>query len=141
MKPRARWIVAALFAAAIFAASSSQRPAPSLAAIPGLDKLLHFAAFFLFAASMHWALRGSGVPPLRSALLAAAAASLYGASDEIHQAFVPGRSATWADWAADSLGGAALAAALFVRGRLRGCCGGRGIRGRTAIPRDAPKGP
>jgi VanZ family protein len=29
---------------------------------------------------------------------------LYGASDEIHQSFVPGRYASWGDWIADTLG-------------------------------------
>ena len=138
MRRRARWALVAIFAAAIFAASSLPRGAPSLAAIPGLDKILHFAAYFLFAASIHWALRGSGASAVRAALLAVAAASLYGASDEIHQAFVPGRNAAWADWVADSLGGAALGAALLLRRRLGGCCGG--VRGRALIPRDSQKG-
>jgi VanZ family protein len=39
-------------------------------------------------------------------------ASLYGASDELHQYFVPGRSAEVADWVADTLG--ALVAVLFA---------------------------
>ncbi len=29
---------------------------------------------------------------------------LYGASDEVHQYFVPGRHASWGDWIADILG-------------------------------------
>ena len=34
-----------------------------------------------------------------------AATLIYGASDEIHQYFVPGRNASWTDWLADTLGG------------------------------------
>jgi VanZ family protein len=32
-------------------------------------------------------------------------ASLYGVTDELHQAFVPFRTATWSDWMADTAGG------------------------------------
>ena len=38
--------------------------------------------------------------------------SLYGASDEWHQYFVPGRSCEFGDWIADTAGGA-LAIALY----------------------------
>jgi VanZ family protein len=47
----------------------------------------------------------------------------YGASDEVHQAFVPGRSADPADWAADALG---VLAGTFAYARLRAW-----LRGRT----------
>jgi VanZ family protein len=39
-------------------------------------------------------------------------ASLYGASDELHQSFIPGRSPEIGDWVADTLG--ALIAVLLV---------------------------
>jgi VanZ family protein len=29
---------------------------------------------------------------------------LYGATDEVHQAFVPFRTSTWSDWLADTAG-------------------------------------
>ncbi len=47
--------------------------------------------------------------------------SAYGASDEIHQFFVPGRSPDWRDWIADSIG-VALGAWIFVKiqGNLSG---------------------
>jgi VanZ family protein len=44
--------------------------------------------------------------------------SLYGASDEWHQSFVPGRMVEVADWLADSIGGvigAVVAARFFNR--------------------------
>ncbi len=59
------------------------------------------------------ALRASGVRTARAALLALALASLYGASDELHQAFVPTRSCDPRDWLADTLG-AGLGALLFA---------------------------
>jgi len=121
VNPWARWAVVALFAAAIFAASSTPRPAPAIARVPGLDKVLHFAVFFLFAASVQSALAGSGLSLVHAAAAAAAAAALYGASDEIHQMYVPGRCASRGDWAADAAGGIALAAAVLFRrsGRYR----------------------
>lgn len=53
--------------------------------------------------------------PLRSALLAVLASTLYGVSDEIHQCFVPGRTSEVKDVLSD-LAGAALAAALVFGG-------------------------
>lgn len=50
------------------------------------------------------------LPPL--VLLAALFASLYGATDELHQAFVDERTADGRDWVADSIGG--LLGALFM---------------------------
>ena len=47
--------------------------------------------------------------------------SVFGASDEWHQSFTPGRSATVADWVADTLG-AGLAAAVYA-----GWAGYRGL--------------
>ncbi len=38
------------------------------------------------------------------AYLAVLLASLYGVSDEVHQAYVPGRSADLFDWVADTVG-------------------------------------
>ena len=43
----------------------------------------------------------------------------YGASDEIHQWFVPGRSAELADWYADSIGAFAGVAASWAWGIIR----------------------
>ena len=45
--------------------------------------------------------------------MAIIAASIYGASDEYHQYFVPGRVCDWVDWVADTLG-ATLAAWLYA---------------------------
>ena len=45
---------------------------------------------------------------------AAMLSALYGASDEIHQGFVPGRTAALSDWLADVVGIAAATAFLMI---------------------------
>ena len=53
--------------------------------------------------------------PLRAFLLA----TLYGATDEFHQLFVPGRTAAFDDLAADALGAAAAAGLLLAWAIIR----------------------
>lgn len=69
--------------------------------------LVEFAILYmLFAAALaSW---GALTPAL--SLAAAAAAALYGITDEIHQYFVPSRSASWIDVLKDAIG---VAAAYF----------------------------
>ena len=52
-------------------------------------------------------------------ILAMVWASLYGASDEFHQSFVPGRHVEIADWLADTLGGGVGAAAVWLKTNCR----------------------
>jgi len=110
------WLLPALgYAALIFYLSSQPSPLPSLTGRVA-DKLLHLVEYAAFAAVASWGL---------SHLMAVAAAgrwaavigSLYGATDEFHQWFVPHRSAEVADWVADTIGAllGALAAWLVLR--------------------------
>jgi len=56
----------------------------------------------------------------RSALVAiVAACSAFGALDEWHQLYIPGRSGSVDDWGADSLGGALGVAAFAAAARRR----------------------
>lgn len=87
----------------IFAFSSM--PSPPMP--PGVsDKLLHAAGYAGLAALSLRATAGGRLGGVagRSAATAWAIATLYGASDEFHQRFVPGRSAEFADLVADGLG-------------------------------------
>ena len=78
----------------------------------------HFCEYVVLGALLFAALRVTR-PEARSAALVAVAialASAYGASDEFHQLFVPGRMCDPADWLTDTLGatlGGLLAAAAF----------------------------
>lgn len=79
------------------------------------DKLYHAVTFGLLAALWLLSMKpGEAGFSRQQALAAAAIASLYGMSDEIHQHFIDGRQADWLDWLADSTG-ALLAALLIAR--------------------------
>jgi VanZ family protein len=116
---RARWIVPVLYAACIFLLSSwSSPPAP-----PGAvsDKAVHACLYAGFALVVVRALAGGtwrGVTAT-AACAAVLIAAAYGASDELHQWFVPGRTADILDWRADVTGAAAAAAAAWIVARLR----------------------
>ena len=83
--------------ALIFASSS--RSSAGAPPIPGIDKLVHFAVYGLLAT-----LVCRIGPGWRAAAFAILVASTYGALDEWHQSFVPGRSSEVMDWVADTSG-------------------------------------
>jgi len=80
-----------------------------------LDKLVHACAFGALAFGLDLALRRNrpGMPIYHRHLLVFGVVSAFGALDEFHQSFVPGRDCNGWDWAADSVG-AALALALVT---------------------------
>jgi len=93
-------VVAAM--AAIFGASAQSSP-PTLPDVS--DKLLHAAAYAAFMLLALRATHGGIRPPRpRPALVALLLSLGYGALDEWHQSFVPGRVPSVADWAADAAG-------------------------------------
>lgn len=119
---------APLIALAIFILSAQSTlpmpPTPFLSP----DKVAHFIAFgtLAFALSLWFPLSRWKERPFQTALLVILLTSLYGASDEFHQYFVPGRDPSVGDWLADTLG--ALGAVLIVlRGTTR--AGKRGVKG------------
>ena len=59
-----------------------------------------------------------GAALLGVVVLALTATSLYGASDEWHQAFVPLRNSEIRDWVADTIGGAVGAVLYWVPGSV-----------------------
>jgi VanZ family protein len=94
-------------AALIFAASSRSTVAGPR--ITGLDKVVHFSVYGLLG-TLVCRQTGAG----RGAVVAVLVASAFGASDEWHQSFVPGRTMELADWLADTAG-AALGVAVYRR--------------------------
>lgn len=109
------WGPPVAWAGVIFSLSSQPYAGP-----PSLpDWSTHGAAYALLTLLLGRALAGGLGRRLsaRRALLALALATLYGASDEFHQSFVPGRHADVWDVAKD-LGGALLGTALLASGLL-----------------------
>ncbi|WP_425601740.1 VanZ family protein [Geminisphaera colitermitum] len=102
--PAWQWLyVLLLIATIIWASSHGQVAGPK---ITNFDKLAHFSVFGLMATLV---LRQVGI---RRWWLALLLVSAFGATDEIHQSFTPGRSADIRDWVADTLG-AITAIALY----------------------------
>lgn len=90
--------------------------------LPGLDKLGHASIYALLAASAFFAIAA----PFRATRPAGRVAAavllfclLYGLSDEYHQSFVAGRSASGWDLVADGVG-AAVVAVLWLRRAMPG---------------------
>lgn len=112
------WLPLGLYAAGIFLASSLPKP-PPLPSVAGADKGLHFAAYAGLAilCTRAFRRRWPGLSPWGLGNLSLLSVALYGLFDELHQAFVPGRTADPWDWLADTLGAAVgtLAYLLAVR--------------------------
>ncbi|HEY0152734.1 MAG TPA: VanZ family protein [Longimicrobium sp.] len=116
MKPWLRWAPALLCMAAIFVASA--RPTIRLPDVDNSDKMLHFAAYAGLGALLAY----GGAASAAGRLPLIAIGTLYGASDEVHQSFVPGRTPDLLDWVADTLGaiaGVLAAHRFFSRRRAR----------------------
>ncbi len=77
--------------------------------VPETDKIVHFLEYAVLGwlcarvTRIQWP-----VQSFRFALIFATFfSSLYGVSDEWHQAYIPGRCSDWRDWLADTGGGSA----------------------------------
>lgn len=93
---------------------SAQEKLPTPDIFTFQDKILHFGAYFIMAVFAWLAFRHWRVSSRWLAWTVVLFCSLYGASDEFHQSFVPGRSPSVLDWLADS-SGAALSSYLLCR--------------------------
>jgi VanZ family protein len=112
----ASWFAVLAWAMTIFILSSMsgqeiQEMAPSF-----WDKGAHFIAFAAGAVALTVALRVSTFWSWRRVVVVAIVAlSAFGAADEYHQRFTPGRTgADVHDWMADTLGAAAGAVATYL---------------------------
>ena len=102
--------------ALIFMISSFELEVPGIRHFPLRDKGIHFLEYAVLgwlcaaASSRTW----PSASAWRTAAFAVFIAALWGLSDEIHQAFVPGRSSEVADVIADLFGSMAGAAASLL---------------------------
>lgn len=88
------------------------------------DKLVHFFIFFIFCLLVYRAFEPRNHIPLFSfkrVFIAFGLITLYGAIDEIHQGFVPGRTFDLRDLCADAAGGIAAGILIyfFYRRKIR----------------------
>ena len=121
------------YAGLIFYLSSLPNPTEELP-IPDIgDKWLHLIEYAGLGALCFRAFRLGAAQALsqRALLLAVIVSSLYGFTDELHQALVPMRESSWLDVIADTIGagmGAVLASRVY-HGSWGHLC---------AVPRDRP---
>jgi VanZ family protein len=136
----ARWAPVVLWAALIFVLSTSWFAGPRTESViapmlawlfPHADaqtiatlhatirKLAHFTEYLILGVLISRALRDGRGWRLEHALMAASLAIVYAVSDEVHQRFVPGRTAAAGDVGIDALGAVVGQIALAVRAKLR----------------------
>jgi VanZ family protein len=82
-----------------------------------IRKSAHFTEFFILGSLAFWAARRGRAPGWRAAwmLQAIALAVAYSLVDELHQAFVPNRTASLTDSGIDSLGAVASQVVIYLR--------------------------
>lgn len=135
-----RWAPVALWAAVIFVASTSWFAGPRTEAallpflawlLPRADvrtletvhaairKLGHFTEYLILGLLIVRALRDRRGWQLHHALLAVALATTYAVTDELHQHFVPGRTAAAGDVAIDALGAIGGQVGVAIRAARR----------------------
>jgi VanZ family protein len=111
-----RFIPAAIIMGIIFYLSNQPGNFVQLPQIFGLDKLLHFVAYATLAATLFYGLHPYTHISHRALaiIIVVLFCVLFGISDEYHQSFVPGRTVSGWDVAADACG-ALFAAAVWYR--------------------------
>lgn len=73
---------------------------------PGADKVAHLFIYTILASTIFYALKPEiKIKPALAMSLVIMITVLYGASDEFHQSFVPGRQPDLMDLVADAFGG------------------------------------
>ena len=103
---------------------SSSIPSDKLPAVRvlGFDKLVHFGIYLVLCLLLHRSFRNQSRSPFlreHSLIMSIIVSILYGATDEFHQLYVPGRSSSVYDLFANALGGLSYSAYWHFRGRKR----------------------
>lgn len=106
MRRRWLWILPLTVAGAIVWLSSQSHYPAGLQLPPPWDKGAHLTVFALLAWALDLALgyERRDLPMYRRHLLVLAVVAAFGATDEWHQRFVPGRACELGDWLADVVG-------------------------------------
>jgi VanZ family protein len=101
------------FACLIFAISSIPALKSPDLGISFEDKIYHFLEYAGFGFLLQRGMEKSGGRSLKRILFISLLGTVYGASDEIHQLFVPGRRCDPSDFLADAAG-VLIGQALFI---------------------------
>jgi VanZ family protein len=118
---RAAFLLAAVSWAILIFYLSSQPSIDAPMLFPGQDKLFHLVVFGILGFLLMGTLQSSqNGYRQRQLWWIALAVMLYGASDEFHQHFVPGRSVDVYDVLADALGGLLGAWTMYQLSRMTG---------------------
>jgi VanZ family protein len=96
---------------------SSQPSLPTPELFPGEDLLAHAVFYAILGVFLARSLAAPRVTTWKRILLLTILVAAYGAFDEYHQSFVPGRDASAWDMLADGLGGFLAALTLFWQDR------------------------
>jgi len=119
MKDILKKVPAILVMIALFTLSTLEGNDPLLNSINLSDKIEHFIAYFVLGITFcMWISREKWLSrPFLYGSLIVLLCTIFGASDEYHQTFVPGRSGNLYDLATDFMGGviAVFAYFLFVK--------------------------
>jgi len=105
-KSKLVWSLVFIYALIIFLLSSFpyKPPEPSIfTSVPSVFK--HVVEYSLFGFLLYSAFRSNDKTRHRALLFTLLSATFYGITDELHQLFVPGRTASIYDVLADSIGG------------------------------------
>ena len=101
------------YAGLIFYLSAQSQPDEDLSSLLHFldffdDKVLHAVEYAGLGGLCYRAFRWAAGPAIarQAVVLAIVTASVYGLTDEVHQAFVPLRETSWQDWLADTIGAA-----------------------------------
>ncbi|MCP4343614.1 MAG: hypothetical protein GY799_33240 [Desulfobulbaceae bacterium] len=120
MKAVLRMVPMALAMGTIFFVSHQPGDSLSLPQLPGFDKLAHMISYGVLAIAVFFAWSEQQKNSKSRAVMLATwvFCLLYGISDEFHQSYIPGRTASVYDLLADGVG-AAMACAFWANLRKR----------------------
>lgn len=110
IKKIVKWLPSIFIACCSFYLSS-QEHIEHMPSFWNADKVVHF---FCYSGFCFFTAFACNIKSYKKVWLPLLIISLWGISDEIHQSFVPGRSASVFDWMADTLG-ALLGALVYVK--------------------------
>ncbi len=125
-RPRRARYAALVWGLFLFTLTSWPQPpqVPFFSSVPDIDRFVHFSLYAVEAFFLYLAVAWPGRPRFSIARVAALVGlmAVWAVVDEVHQAWVPGRSTEAGDVAADIVGasaGAITASALAGRKRRR----------------------